>query len=596
MAKNILVATPQPAFGEFLRLSLEESGRYRVRLVPTGREVLSSLEQTLFSLVILDAALTDPPFSYVVQGLRARQADLRLLVIPPEAGSDLPEIRAAQPDGCISQPFYTPSLLETIDRLTAAASTPIPPVSQPTAAAQTHSVLPTAEQAGLVLEEFLNDTTAPAVLVLEAGQPWVWAGQLERSALDEVAQLLTRYITSNEGVDMARYVHLQTDGGEYLIYATPLPERLILVMVYQVATPLTVIRVQAGRLARLLRQPAASQSAPQFVPPTPQPALVPPVAQKAPVVLTKAPRPPAPPIAEDEDEGDDDARLQADAQRLVDLLAEMPDPNPVETKTSAPSFENTQPATEDDFMFPWEHQQAPDAASQAPTIPIRLTRSAEVSSDLLATALDARLPLFEETFTPQVLAETDLNAEGELIDSPIMSGSSIQPGISLPDWLTPAPTSNGEDSPPMVLHTLQSIQQAKPIASSFSHLAYTCLLIPRLPNHNLIGPLADRLRDWLPQLCLAYGWRLENLFVRPEYLQWTVQVAPTISPGNVVRLIRQQSSRRIFLQFPHYEIENPSGDFWAPGFLIISGFQPPSIHLVQDFIRQTRTRQSSWMH
>lgn len=73
-------------------------------------------------------------------------------------------------------------------------------------------------------------------------------------------------------------------------------------------------------------------------------------------------------------------------------------------------------------------------------------------------------------------------------------------------------------------------------------------------------------------------------------------MVPAISPGNVIRLIRQQASRRIFLQFSQYvEIENPSGDFWAPGFLIISGFQPPSVHLVQDFIRQTRTRQSSWM-
>jgi len=142
----------------------------------------------------------------------------------------------------------------------------------------------------------------------------------------------------------------------------------------------------------------------------------------------------------------------------------------------------------------------------------------------------------------------------------------------------------------------RALRQVEPILPSFSHLAYTCLLIPRLPTHMLVRGLAVRLREWLPQLCLAYGWRLENLFVRPEYLQWTVQVAPAISPGNVLRHVRQQSSRRIFLQFPQYEVENPSGDFWAPGFLIISGFQPPSKQLVQDFIHQTRTRQGSWTY
>jgi CheY-like chemotaxis protein len=122
MAKNILVATPQPAFGELLRLSLEESGRYRVRLVQTGGEALSSAEHIVFSLAILDASLAEPPFRYVAEGLRDRQGDIRLLVIPPLEGPAAPEISAARPDGCVSQPFYAPYLLETIDHLTQSAA------------------------------------------------------------------------------------------------------------------------------------------------------------------------------------------------------------------------------------------------------------------------------------------------------------------------------------------------------------------------------------------------------------------------------------------------------------------------------------------
>jgi|GEM_PF-152888 len=599
MAKNILVATPQPAFGEFLRLSLEESGRYRVRLVLTGREALASMGQNIFSLVILDAALSDPPFSYVVQGLRSRRPGLRLLVIPPAEGADQPEIRAAQADGCVCQPFYAPNLLETIDQLT--AETP-PPAAAPSAApaGAAGPALSDIEAAGVVLQEFLKDSTAPAVLVLRAGLPWASAGQFGRAPLDEVANLLKRYTTANEGVDMARFVHLEADGGEYLIYATPLPENQVLALVYQVNTPLTVIRAQAMRLARLLHQPAAVlATSPQPLvslvkapnlslspaPPTVESELPPPCGSHLPPRVPEAGAPMRRRSTDGEATDDvesDDEQLEADALRLVDLLSEMPDPNPAAAEPADWVREESLAATEGAFLFPWEPRQ--NFTEPAGSIP------AIVLPKMAPAARELSRPAFEENNAEDEPTETDLDAEGELADRSHPSPA------ALPDWLSAPPATPGEETRPVVLRTLQSLRQVEPIMPSFSHLAYTCLLIPRLPTHRLVSGLADRLREWLPQLCLAYGWRLENLFVRPEYLQWTLQVTPAISPGNVLRLVRLQSSRRIFLQFPQYEVENPSGDFWAPGFLIISGFQPPSNQLVQDFIHQTRTRQGSWTY
>ena len=256
MAKNILVATPQPAFGELLRLSLEESGRYRVRLVQTGREALSSAEHILFSLAIFDSTLDEPPFRFVTQGLRKHIPELRLLVIPPPEGTVLPEVEEAQPDGCVSQPFYAPNLLETINSLTSEAISPPSPAA-PVLEEPGQLGLQDAALATQHLEEFLKDSSAPGVLLLRMQQPWAAAGQLNREALNEVAGLLARYTKANEGVDLARYVHLKTDGREYLIYATPVNDSQVLTMIYQVTTPLTVIRAQAGRLARLLRQAGA---------------------------------------------------------------------------------------------------------------------------------------------------------------------------------------------------------------------------------------------------------------------------------------------------------------------------------------------------
>jgi len=55
--------------------------------------------------------------------------------------------------------------------------------------------------------------------------------------------------------------------------------------------------------------------------------------------------------------------------------------------------------------------------------------------------------------------------------------------------------------------------------------------------------------------------------------------------------MRKQTSEKIFAEFPRLKKENPSGDFWAPGYLIMGGLQPHPPQLVKDYIRQTRQRQ-----
>jgi REP element-mobilizing transposase RayT/DNA-binding response OmpR family regulator len=131
----------------------------------------------------------------------------------------------------------------------------------------------------------------------------------------------------------------------------------------------------------------------------------------------------------------------------------------------------------------------------------------------------------------------------------------------------------------------------EPVSPALYNLSYACLLIPRFDRHYLTGDLADRVANWMQDICIAYGWRLEHIAVRPEYLQWIANVPPTVSPGFIMRIVRQQISSRIFSDFPNFARENPSGDFWAPGYLIMGGPQPHPSKLIKDFIQQTRQRQ-----
>ena len=131
----------------------------------------------------------------------------------------------------------------------------------------------------------------------------------------------------------------------------------------------------------------------------------------------------------------------------------------------------------------------------------------------------------------------------------------------------------------------------EPVSPSVYNLDYACLLVPRFPSHRLVGDLSDCLPEWMRETCIAFAWRLEYISVRPDFLLWNVSVAPATSPAYLMRIMRQRISVKIFDDFPRLKKENPSGDFWAPGYLIMGGSQPAPAQVIKEFIAQTRQRQ-----
>lgn len=123
-----------------------------------------------------------------------------------------------------------------------------------------------------------------------------------------------------------------------------------------------------------------------------------------------------------------------------------------------------------------------------------------------------------------------------------------------------------------------------------SALQYAYVLLPRLPEHRLEGDLAEKLAAWLPQLCLAFAWRLEHLNIQPGFLQWMVSLPAETAPERVVHSLDQHLSQRIFEEFARMQRENPSGEFFAPGFLVVNGGLPSDAQVL-DFIKHTRARQ-----
>lgn len=559
MAVNVLVATPHAAFGELLRLSLEDSGKYRVQIVGTAGDV-----QALPGLraVILDCDLKGEESAELAARLQKNLPDLKLIWIPLNNDPQSPAVQGLPVDGIVKRPFYLPDLLEMMDHLLGGPPpTRCPPASAALAPTQGEPVgeLPAWLDQGVLLN-LLSDSDAQGALAVARGGCYAFGGMLPPAAADELADVVQNYWKKGSPADLVRFVRLVAGSSDYLFYITPVKQDLALGVVYPAGTALSKIRGQAGQMAQTLL--AMGEPAQTLTP-------------------ISTPLHPADPT-ELANEGEEWVR-EEDLQQvnLSALLGSVPSPDPSQDELIPASswIPEAQPFNSKGLraVLPWEREDQPLEKVEPPYAPEPL--SAAVAN---------------EATRPTVMMEPEPPAMIQI--APVESAPAAQPdaltvqpaAVAMP----PEPAVNEvEDTRPRVLSTLTRLNQLEPASAALSLLNYTCVLIPRLPNHYLTRELAEKLSPWVQQVCLAFGWRLDGLTIRPDFLEWTVQVAPSISPGNMVRIVRQRTSQYIFAAFTHLQDENPSGDFWAVGYLIVSGSQPPSAQLLRDFINQTRRRQ-----
>ena len=613
MPNQILIATPHAAFGELLRISLEETGEYRIRLVQAGREVLSSLARLTFDLVMLDADLADVPLAELAGAVHALRGP-RLMVIPPDNNIKHPLLDGIEIHGFVYRPFYTPDLIDSVSGLMRPSNLPASP--QQAEAQDTPDWLSDPGLAETHVQNALVGCTAHLVLISRAGQVLVAFGSLDRPAAQEIANILLRSTPHGLKNDLARYFRLNNIPVDYILYARSLAGEARLALVYEVSTPLTRIRAQMNAIVKALAQPPAAPTAHKAVP-----------AEADPFEWA----------VESSSEGDGGI-TDTEMANLTAWLADLPSPDP-QPPAAGPLVPESDPqGTTSPADLGWISPDAPakpgtatDHRADAPemlvetrpaaqdpmpvwTVAPQSSQAGEVVIPPGAVDLPAGLAggMPDESGvdgTPQVMDRPDWEAEanGQQVtephpsqdpalffeEGPVSSLEATAPRLSEP--LSPEMAIERVDpnaiTRPIALRRTPSFNLLDTASPAFAALAYAACLIPRLPSHYLNGEIAAQLAAWLPEVCLAFGWRLLGVQVRPDTCQWVVQLSPTVPPAQMIRAVRQILSQRLFDHFGRLALENPSGDFWAPGYLVISGTQMPSQNLVRMFVLQTRRQQ-----
>ena len=533
MTKNLLLVTENASFAHNIQQGIEQAG-YRLLIAKRKSEAIILADEEKCSVVFLDLEIGERPVAEIGHALRTVIPTINLILFSDTATP--PALDEIRPWVLLQKPSYLPELLNMLNDnsfppKSSRASDNSPAVRLSNDSNEL-SWLSDANKAAQHLTRLTLESSAQAALITRKNSLWAYAGQLSQDAAKELALTVTRHWDGQKGSDLLRFVRLEATKAEHMLYATRLATDVVLALVFDAETPFSTIRMQAGQLVNRLSTPGLTEAAEPVEEQKQAPA-----SYEAPTQYVE------------EEEQEEDPEFLNIANILNDVPPPIPSTKNVPSERMGTSPSNSRPANYSRESSPATHV-----------------------NDLLISNQNN-----EQTVEHVV----------EDFDATMPSKSRRRPETPV---RRPMPGELDETRPHSITEVAGRVM-LDPITPGLYNLTYACLLVPRFTSHYLTGDISDRLSEWLPQICVAFGWRLEYLAVRPEYVQWVVNVPPAASPGYLMRIMRQQTSEKIFAEFPRLKKENPSGDFWAPGYLIMGGTQPHPPQLVKDYIKQTRVRQ-----
>jgi DNA-binding response OmpR family regulator/REP element-mobilizing transposase RayT len=539
MAVPILIATASPGFGELIRKTLEDAGSYQPFLAADRGEILQYARRSDLALAILDSNLDGFPLPELIKVLRAAHPGIKLIAIPPRETSQRMASNVLAVDGYLNKPFYLPDLLFIINNAMQGVSRKSAEQVWKRRSVHSAQTLKLAQvesgwqydvsRAAQHLTRLSFEVSAQAALMIRNGQLWAYSGQLPQEAASELAQFVIQDREQNQPYNTS-----------------------------------------SGDLARFIRLETTGEETMLYA-----------LQLDEEMILALA-----------FDAQTPFSRIRAQAGRLARALSSPDLPKehlaaspieaafPVQFPAEEVEEEEGEPELQVPAMFPAGFIPPPTSISQ------RTDQATETPTEVKSASppQDQAQPSSRE---PDILAfEQDLAARQEPAVGRLHPAAAKSSPATPPISVSTPPAAPFSPADKIQISESVRIQNTK-----MYNLSYACVLIPRLPQHTLTGDLGRRLGEWLQTIHLAFGWRLAHLAVRPSYLLWVSAVSPKTSAAGLIKTVRKQTSGWIFLEFPRVEKDNPSGEFWAPGYMAITTGQLPTAEELQVYIQNTRSRQ-----
>jgi REP element-mobilizing transposase RayT len=122
---------------------------------------------------------------------------------------------------------------------------------------------------------------------------------------------------------------------------------------------------------------------------------------------------------------------------------------------------------------------------------------------------------------------------------------------------------------------------------------YTTFVTPLLRRHALTRELAQILAKSMNTVCKNNHWKLLNMTARPSGMLWTARIPPNVTTGQMVKIIREETSEMLYEVHPRLKYEALSENFWAANYLVVSGNEAPDDKSIKEFLQRIHQTKSS---
>ena len=103
----------------------------------------------------------------------------------------------------------------------------------------------------------------------------------------------------------------------------------------------------------------------------------------------------------------------------------------------------------------------------------------------------------------------------------------------------------------------------------------------------LVGEVEDDLKACLYEIAGEYGFSIVALETMPDHVHMLVDCRPQFFPSDMIKIIKGNTARRLFIKHPELKTKLRSGHLWNPSYCIVT-VSDRSFEMVRHYIESQK--------
>lgn len=98
--------------------------------------------------------------------------------------------------------------------------------------------------------------------------------------------------------------------------------------------------------------------------------------------------------------------------------------------------------------------------------------------------------------------------------------------------------------------------------------AYHVVWCPKYRKHILSGHIAESLTAMIKLICDERNWPIIAIEIQTDHIHLFLTIPPSVSVSNAVKILKGNTARWLFKQFPNLKNQLFKGHLWSPSYYV----------------------------